>query len=368
MTVNSVEQKTVLVVDDDVTLLESIRICLEKLENIRCILASNGIEGLEKIRTNRVHLLITDLQMPGMDGITFLSHMMEEFPYIPRVVMTSMGTKSRKYAEQTGVIAVLSKPIDIKTLPENVKRWLSLYQPHTVTEGVDLSSLMQLISLDRKTGTVGVQDKRNGRLGLMHILDGEMVDASTGNMRGMEAAMNILQWPDVRIWMHDLATPSEVTIEAPIQAILMNAACYRDEETAGEETGDAADIPTAQWIRENRPSEVNIETPVTSEELPFAGTDASLQEEIATSGNEKQDELAPSPFLSRENKFLAEVAESLKKNNVAAGTLDAFFDEAISAFRAKDYETSRAIWLKARELAPDHPVIKQNLKIVEKYL
>ena len=366
MTSNSAEQKTVLVVDDDATLRELIRIGFNKLDDIRCILASNGMEGLEKIRNNRVDLLITDLQMPGMDGITFLSHIMEEFPHIPRVVMTAMGKKPQEYVEQTGVIAVIPKPVDINILVENAGRWISSYRPHTYTEGVDLSSLMQLIALDRKTCTVGVQDKKNGRIGLIHIYDGEMADAAAGNMTGIDAAMNILLWSDVRIWIHDLVKPAAIKIDTPMQAILMNAALAKDEGSGNAEP-EKTDIPTARWIRENRPPEVNIEATSTAQG-PQLTTKVLSEEETALPENNRETAPGPAQYLSRENRFLEEVTETLKKNQVAASELDSLFDEAISAFRTKDYERSKTVWMKALEVAPDHPVIKQNLKILGKYL
>jgi CheY-like chemotaxis protein len=353
MGVNTNGRKTVLVVDDDATLREMLRIGIEKVRELKCITASNGIEGLEKVRNNRVDLLITDLQMPYMDGITFLSHMMEEFPHIPRAVMTSMGEAPQQYVKQTGVVAVLPKPVDINGIGLKILQWIDSYLPHTYTEGVDLSSLLQLVALDQKTCTVGVQDKQNGRIGLIHIHDGEMVDACAGNLTGIDAAMHILLWKDVRIWIHDMAAPAEVRIDTPMQAILMNAALARDEgnETEAEES----EIPSAKWIREHRPEEVNINEPVHS-----PTTETRVMEQSG--------EQSSVPFLSRENRFIKEVAEALDKSQVEADELDTLFDQAISAFREKNYELSREMWLKAKELAPDHPVIKQNLNILKKYL
>ncbi len=381
MVLSTQNDRVVLVVDDDSALQEIVRIGLEKLGNVKCVFAKDGLEALEIARSRRIDFIITDLQMPGMDGITFLSHLMEEFPHIPRAVMTSMGENSQAYAAKTGVVAVIPKPIDISMLAEKVKRWLETYKIHTHTEGVSLVSLLQLIELDQKTCTVGVQDKQNGRIGLLHIHKGKMINANAGSMTGLDAAMYILQWPDVRVWIHDLAVSPEVKIDSSMQAILINAALAKDEGKA-EASDNSEKVPTPKWIREHRPEEVLVKE---SSEQPMVENRTQAQEYLPqeqenemvelpkwlTPGayqEEQKEESSSENVNAQEQLFLQKVAEVLEKNQVAKSELDLLFDEAIRAFRQKEYEKSKELWLKAEELAPGHPVIKQNLKILEKYL
>jgi len=377
MVLSTQNDRVVLVVDDDSALREIVKIGLEKLGNIKCIFAKDGLEALEIARSSRIDFIITDLQMPGMDGITFLSHLMEEFPHIPRAVMTSMGENSQAYAAKTGVVAVIPKPIDISTLAEKVKEWLETYRIHTHTEGVSLVSLLQLIELDQKTCTVGVQDKQNGRIGLLHLHEGKMVNANAGSMTGLDAAMYILQWPDVRVWIHDLATSPEVKIDSSIQAILINAALARDEGKA-EALDNSEKVPTPKWIREHKPEEVlfqeSSEQPLmenqtqVEEYMPEEEEIVELPQWLTPGAYEEEQKEESNNENEQEQLFLQKVAEVLQKNQVAKSELDLLFDEAIGAFRQKEYEKSKDLWLKAEELAPGHPVIKQNLKILEKYL
>jgi hypothetical protein len=190
--------------------------------------------------------------------------------------------------------------------------------------------------------------------------------------------MYILQWPEVRIWIHDLTAPTDVKIDATMQSMLLNAALAVDE---GEDPSQKSEqVPTSRWIREHRPNEVNIDKPIrtvhkseteqkTREEKPQHHIDRPVSYiNRYTGATSSKEENPPPTNVPDEQVFLQKVAEVLEKNKVSLNDLDMLFDQAISAFREKDYEKSRELWLQAEEQAPGHPVIKQNLKILEKYL
>lgn len=372
-------------IDDDATIRTIVQIGVEKVPDTQCITAADGKEGLEIVRNRRVDFLITDLQMPEMDGITFLSHIMEEFPQIPRAVMTSMGETSRSYASLTGVIAVIPKPIDVGMLTNHLEKWLETYRIHTYTEGVDLSSILQLIELDRKTCTVGVQDMVSGRIGLLHIVEGSMNNAVAGDLTGIDAAMCILMWPDVRLWIHNLTVSTDAVIDVPMQSLLLNAACARDEGSDSDKMSAVSEkeqkIPTAKWIREHKPDDLVIDSiPGESDKKSFDTTVVNLKDVSALSdsikktdvSNEQSTEKAtvsvkPPPFSSKKYTFLEKISNHSEESG-SVKEVEKLFDKAIDAFKNKDYENSRNLWMKAEQLSPGHPVIKQNLKIISKYL
>jgi two-component system chemotaxis response regulator CheY len=114
-------QKTILVVDDASLVRLYYRSTLEQA-GYRVEEALNGIEALEKLLTTAVDLLIVDVNMPQMDGLTFLSKLRgQEGPIasIPALI-TSTESAERDFAaaRAAGANLYLVKPIDRETLVE----------------------------------------------------------------------------------------------------------------------------------------------------------------------------------------------------------------------------------------------------------
>ena len=114
-------QKTILVVDDASLVRLYYRSTLEQA-GYRVEEALNGIEGLEKLLTTAVDLLIVDVNMPQMDGLTFLSKLRgKEGPTasIPALITsTESGERDFEAARAAGANLYLVKPIDRETLVE----------------------------------------------------------------------------------------------------------------------------------------------------------------------------------------------------------------------------------------------------------
>ena len=122
--------ESILLVDDDVMH----RTCLREILCLRgytCIEAANGAIALEKLATERVSLIITDHQMPVMNGLQLVVHVSEDqtLNSIPVIIVTGETTEllSQK-AIQSRVRAVLSKPYDLECLTGLVDR---AFQNHT---------------------------------------------------------------------------------------------------------------------------------------------------------------------------------------------------------------------------------------------
>jgi two-component system chemotaxis response regulator CheY len=114
-------QKTILVVDDASLVRLYYRSALEQA-GYRVEEALNGIEGLEKLLTMAVDLLIVDVNMPQMDGLTFLSKLRDKeglLASIPALMTsTESGEQDFEAARAAGANFYLVKPIERETLVE----------------------------------------------------------------------------------------------------------------------------------------------------------------------------------------------------------------------------------------------------------
>jgi CheY-like chemotaxis protein len=106
----------VLVVDDDQDIRETIREVLEA-EGYSVATAENGAAALERLRQVHPQLILLDLTMPVMDGISFREEQMNDdsLSAIPTIVM-SARTDPGKDAGPLLVRACLSKPLDLDEL------------------------------------------------------------------------------------------------------------------------------------------------------------------------------------------------------------------------------------------------------------
>ena len=93
--------RTVLLVDDDRQVLNSLRRLLRK-EDYRLLIAGSGEEGLDLLRTNEVHVILSDQKMPGMTGIEFLQKSKEISRTPVRVVLSG-------YADLSVIVDAINK-------------------------------------------------------------------------------------------------------------------------------------------------------------------------------------------------------------------------------------------------------------------
>ncbi len=104
----------VLVVDDDSAIRSMLALALED-EGYDVGTASNGREALDEILNERVSLVLLDLQMPVMDGLT-LSHRVREHGLDVPIVFMSAGGRARAAAQAEHVAGYLEKPFSLDQL------------------------------------------------------------------------------------------------------------------------------------------------------------------------------------------------------------------------------------------------------------
>lgn len=111
----------VLVVDDNDDLIKLMRIRLKPLK-LELKTASSAEEALSVLSLWTPHLIITDLQLPGMSGMELFESVHMRNPLLPVIVLTAHGTiPDAVAATQAGVATFLSKPFDGKALMQEIQ-------------------------------------------------------------------------------------------------------------------------------------------------------------------------------------------------------------------------------------------------------
>lgn len=118
-----------LLVDDDADLLRLLAIRLESAGH-RVVCASGGPEALARASIERPLLVISDMQMPGMDGGALFDALRVQHPLLPVIILTAHGNiPDAVAATQRGVFAYLTKPYDASELLDKVQQALRLSAP-----------------------------------------------------------------------------------------------------------------------------------------------------------------------------------------------------------------------------------------------
>lgn len=102
----------ILVVDDEQNLRKVLSALIKRLGYFP-LEANNGFQALEHCRKEQVCTVITDLRMPGMDGIQLLRTLNRDFPYLPVIILTAHGTiETAVSALKNGAFDYITKPFE----------------------------------------------------------------------------------------------------------------------------------------------------------------------------------------------------------------------------------------------------------------
>ena len=120
--------ETILIVDDEKNYLHVLSAVLEE-EGYEVLTALSGREALEIQETSDLDLTLTDMKMPGMDGIELLEHIKAKDPDLPVIMMTAHGTIDKAVeAMQKGAYSYILKPFDNERLIIYVKKAVTMFQ------------------------------------------------------------------------------------------------------------------------------------------------------------------------------------------------------------------------------------------------
>ncbi|MDT8342998.1 MAG: response regulator [Thermohalobaculum sp.] len=118
--------KTILAVDDSKSIRELVRFALEPL-GYDVVLAEDGIEGLDRLGEARVDLVITDLNMPRMDGLEFITAVRRDGRYagLPMIMLTTEGqADTMRAGKQAGASGWIVKPFNDLQLEMTVRKFI----------------------------------------------------------------------------------------------------------------------------------------------------------------------------------------------------------------------------------------------------
>jgi len=113
---------SILIVDDEKDILKSLARILDG-EGYQCYIAENSRTAIDILNNNHIDIVLTDLVMPGEDGLWLLKEIKRQFPYIQVLMLTAYGTiDSSVEAIKSGAYGYLLKPFNVEEVLNEIDK------------------------------------------------------------------------------------------------------------------------------------------------------------------------------------------------------------------------------------------------------
>jgi len=120
---------TCLVVEDSPMMRQLLVFALSRVKNLRVTEADDGVDGLRKLAAGRFDIILTDINMPIMDGLKLVKRVRSDPMHkdTPVIIITTEGAaEDRKRAIELGANAYITKPIQAPQVIAKVKELLKI--------------------------------------------------------------------------------------------------------------------------------------------------------------------------------------------------------------------------------------------------
>ena len=119
-------ERTILAVDDSATVRKFISVALS-MQGFEVVTACDGMDALEKLPDQQVDLVITDLNMPNMDGFELIKALRENPNYknLPVIILTSLNDEESKgRSARVGANSYIVKPFSLEKIQYEVSKYV----------------------------------------------------------------------------------------------------------------------------------------------------------------------------------------------------------------------------------------------------
>ena len=201
------DKPTILVADGDPKNLQILRESLEA-SGLEVIVASDGHQAWQKISSGAPDLILSEVNLPKLDGFQLLEKLKSEpvTSSIPVMFLTNRRElQDRVRSLRGGVKDYMIKPLHVKEVLARIRMILRRIERVKEDEGDSTRKLVgrleeyspvdliESFGVERKTGVLTLQNENN-RNGEIYFRDGAVINASLGNLKAEKAVYQILPW------------------------------------------------------------------------------------------------------------------------------------------------------------------------------
>jgi len=190
------DSKRVLLVDDEEDITWAISKSLRNSGNaLEVVCANDGNVALQLLHQQAFDLVISDIRMPGKDGLQLVLDIRKLHPETKVIIMTAYGSAEvMERADKLGSFFYIEKPFEIGYLKRLVFQALQLEAAgfSGAVDSAQLRDLVQLYCSTRSSSSLFISDAN--KQGKIYFNNGDVVHAECGTLLGERAFYNILNW------------------------------------------------------------------------------------------------------------------------------------------------------------------------------
>ena len=213
----------VLLAEDDIDQLMLLTSKLRKYsDKFEVIPVSDGKEAIDMLKEEQISLVVTDIQMPRMNGMMVLAYVHTFLPSVPCFVITAYGTSRLREKLPKDILRFFQKPFDIDDFSHAIIAALEGKEDLKDVKGISLLSILDLIQMEETTCMFEVEAP-TGPSGVMYFKDGILYDATCGDLTGEAAALELIsgEFANYRFkFSHELEVPRR--IKTDLQDLIHN--------------------------------------------------------------------------------------------------------------------------------------------------
>jgi CheY-like chemotaxis protein len=182
----------VLIAEDDKILLKILTTIMGKFgDKFSVIPVRDGKEAIEVLKQEPVSVLVTDLQMPRVDGLNLLAYVREHHPDLPCFVMSAHGTPQMRAKLPKDLLRFFHKPFDIDDLGQAIIETLERDDTRHGLQRIALESFLDMIEMEQASCVFEIKAPDKDK-GVLCFKDGVLFDAEYGDLKGDAAAVELI--------------------------------------------------------------------------------------------------------------------------------------------------------------------------------
>jgi len=221
---------SILVVDDENLTRMILEKTLAKDESVEVVTVESAGEAALILNERYFDLVLSDINMPNINGLEFLLWMKKNGVNSKVVMMTATGSLDIKtFAINSGAIRYLEKPIDFNELNKIIEQDKSFGFSGNINE-IGIFDYIQMIALSRKTKAILVTSPLTYSEGIIYFKNGSVIHSEYESFKGIDAFFRIMNISGGLICEIESVIPAEETIKLSVPSLLMKSSIFIEQE------------------------------------------------------------------------------------------------------------------------------------------
>jgi len=272
-------KQLLLVFERDPNISRAIKLTVD-MGDFEVVQSSSALEVLENVERDMPHLMLVDVQMLRGDVLKNFFHTLYEIPLFGNCpiifVMTDPGYPKHFKGDH---VRYISHPLDMSELMLRTRELLGNGAKKEVEEekaepkglmgnleDFHLTEIVQILQMGLKTARVDI--RYNKAQGVMHLRNGNIVQASVMKKNGEEAFFEMMRWPSGRFRIQHGIDTDETNITSETTYLLLESARLADEMSRQPQEVQEPEVPEETEQVQPTPSENEIKAPRETEQTP----------------------------------------------------------------------------------------------------